>query len=273
MPAIRGRRPLIVAFHCSGGSGRQWRQLEEAAAGACEIVAPDLYGASGNRHWPGTRPFSLAEEAEPALGLIDAWPDEVHLVGHSYGGGVALKVAALRPHRIASLSLYEPSAFHLLARLGPAGAEAGREIRAVAATVEDGLLTGAYHLAARHFVDYWNGAGAWDAMKPERQQALAAYVPKAALDFRALLEETTPEPVYRRFGFPALVMRGEHAPLPTAVVADGLVRLLPRGRLDVLRGAGHMGPVTHAAEVAERIVAAVAGAELGHPGAQSAEAA
>ncbi len=273
MPALRGTRPLVIAFHCSGGSGRQWRQLEETAAGAFEIVAPDLYGACGIRHWPGTRPFSLAEEAEPALRLLDAWPEKVHLVGHSYGGGVALKVAALRPHRITSLSLYEPSAFHLLARLGTAGAEAAREIRAVAATVDDGLLTGAYHLAARHFVDYWNGAGAWDAMKPERQQALAAYVPKAALDFRALLEETTPDTVYRRFGFPALVMRGEHAPLPTEVVADGLARLLPRGRLEVVRGAGHMGPVTHPAEVARRMIAAVADAELGHSGVQAAEAA
>src|SRR6266536_155294 len=39
------------------------------------------------------------------------WTAPVHLIGHSYGGGVALRVAVERSNRIASLTLYEPAAF------------------------------------------------------------------------------------------------------------------------------------------------------------------
>jgi hypothetical protein len=54
---------------------------------------------------------------------------------------------------------------------------------------------------------------------------------------------------YRRLGFPVLLLRGEHAPTPTRLIAETLSALLPRNRLIVVPGAGHMGPVTHAPEV------------------------
>ena len=50
-----------------------------------------------------------------------------------------------------------------------------------------------------------------------------------------------------------LILRGEHAPAPTRLIAEGLAELLPASRLAVIRGAGHMGPLTHAPEVAALI--------------------
>jgi hypothetical protein len=58
-----------------------------------------------------------------------------------------------------------------------------------------------------------------------------------------------------------LIMRGEHAPLPTRVIAEGLSHLLPACRLSSVDGAGHMGPLTHAAEVSALIVRHVEAAE------------
>lgn len=74
-------------------------------------------------------------------------------------------------------------------------------------------------------------------------------MPKAPLDFRALINEPTPGSAYARFAFPVLVMRGEHAPSPTRLIADMLAALVPRARLAVVTGAGHMGPLTHAPDV------------------------
>jgi pimeloyl-ACP methyl ester carboxylesterase len=161
------------------------------------------------------------------------------LIGHSYGGGVALRVALERPHRVASLTLYEPSAFYLLAGLGEVGADARNEILSVVRTTAEGVVTGDYASAARHFVDYWNGPGAWSALRPDIRTALTRWLPKAPLDFRALLDEPTPLSAYSDFRFPVLVLRGEHAPPPTRVT---------------IAGAGHMGPITHAADVNRHIV-------------------
>ena len=95
-----------------------------------------------------------------SIALIDRCEDDkVHLVGHSYGGGVALNVALARPDRIASMALYEPSAFHLLRQLGERGAEPYAEITGVARSICQGVVTGDYRGAVAAFVDYWNGPG------------------------------------------------------------------------------------------------------------------
>jgi pimeloyl-ACP methyl ester carboxylesterase len=243
-----------LALHCSGASGRQWRRLQEHGAGAIRVIAPDLYGASSVGNWHGQHAFSLADEAERILSLPELGGRKLHLVGHSYGGGVALKIAAMAPERIASLSLYEPSAFHLLHVLGPRGRAAFGDIRRVAGAVADALVTGDYAAGAREFVDYWNGPGSWAAMKPELQADMVRYVPKACLDFRALFEEDTAAAAYRAFRFPVLVMRGEFAPAPTRVVAEGLGDMIPGATSATITGAGHMGPFTHSQAVNERIL-------------------
>lgn len=249
-------RPLFVALHCSGGNGRQWRKLAERLGPGVAPATPDLLGVPGAPRWQGEGPFTLAREAELVLALIDAHEGPVHLVGHSYGGGLALHVAAMRPGRIESLSLYEPSAFHLLRLFGWEGRAALLEIERVASGIRQGLVTGAYRQAATAFVDYWNGKGAFDALRPEQQDDLAAYVWKAALDFHALIEEQTPLSAYCGFQFPVLLARGEFAPMPTRLLAHKLAERIPRGRLEVVHGAGHMGPLTHGAVVAEMFVRA-----------------
>jgi pimeloyl-ACP methyl ester carboxylesterase len=49
--------------------------------------------------WSGEHAFTLADEAKRAIALIDGSEGKVHLVGHSYGGGVALHAALARPAR------------------------------------------------------------------------------------------------------------------------------------------------------------------------------
>jgi pimeloyl-ACP methyl ester carboxylesterase len=243
-------RELVIALHCSGAGAGQWRQLTEDLGNKYQVVAPEHYGCERTGQWCGAHAFTLADEASRTLELIDRSEGKVHLVGHSYGGGVALHVALARPDRIASLTLYEPSAFHLLKALGQEAAAAFAEISAVARKTGEGVVAGDYQGAALAFVDYWGGAGAWNALKPTVQVALVRWIPKAPLDFRALIEEPTDLAAFASLNFPVLVMRGEYAPLPTRQIAKTLVCLMPRAQICVVEGAGHMGPILHASAVA-----------------------
>jgi pimeloyl-ACP methyl ester carboxylesterase len=251
----------VIALHCSGGAASQWNFLAEAFGGAYEVLTPDYYGCETSGPWTGEHPFTLADEAARAIALIDQSEEKVHLVGHSYGGRVALQVGLVRADRIASMAIYEPTAFHLLREIGEPGAEAYAEVVGVAQRICHGVLTGDYREAVATFVDYWNGPGTWDTLRPTVQSALLRWVPKGPLEFQALINDATPAIAYSELNFPVLTMRGEHAPMPTRVIAETLSELLPTTRLLVVEGAGHMGPLTHAPEVCALIVQHILDAE------------
>jgi pimeloyl-ACP methyl ester carboxylesterase len=261
-PPRPARRGLAIALHCSGAGASQWGDLAKALGTRYEVVAPEHYGCESSGPWTGEHAFTIADEAVRAIALIEKSEGKVHLVGHSYGGGVALHVALARPDRIASMALYEPSAFHLLRQMGKPGAEAHAEIAGVARRIGQGVVTGDYRGAVAAFVDYWNGPGAWKAMRPSVQNALIRWAPKGPLDFQALIEDPTPASAYRALEFPVLILRGEHAPMPTRVIAEGLAGLLPNSRLMIVECAGHMGPLTHAPEVSHLIVQHIAAGRL-----------
>jgi pimeloyl-ACP methyl ester carboxylesterase len=258
-------RERVFALHCSGSGPSQWCHLSEALGGRYEVVAPEHYGSEATGPWTGEHAFALADESARTIALIDETDAKVHLVGHSYGGGVALNVALARPDCIASMALYEPSAFHLLRQMGEGGADAFAEIAGVARRMCHGIVTGNHRGAVAGFVDYWNGAGAWQGLRAHVQNALIRWAPKGPLDFHALIEEPTPADAYRGLPFPVLVLRGEHAPAPTRLIVEGLSELLPASRLAIIDGAGHMGPLTHAPEVSAAIVRHIATADVGGP--------
>jgi len=249
--------PCLIAVHCSGADSGQWRGLSAEMGPAFEVLTPNLIGAGNGVTWPGTHPFTLLDEARTIIDMIDVCRGEVHLVGHSYGGAVVLKAASARPDRVASLFLYEPVPFHILRDLGSAGDRDLAEIEALAGAVTAGLLTGAYQAAAENFVNYWAGAAAWQAMNQGTQAGMIGWLRKAPLEFRAVLHDDTPLADYRRIAGPALVMRGEAANAPCRRMAEALAGQLPCVIQEILPGAGHMGPMTHAAKVQARIAAHV----------------
>jgi hypothetical protein len=97
-----------------------------------------------------------------------------------------------------------------------------QEIESVSRDVDRAVLTGAYRVAAKRLVDYWNGDDSWAAMRPDARAELVRYVPKGCLDFRALIGEPTPLDAYRRFNFPVLLLQGEHTPEPTQLITRQL---------------------------------------------------
>ena len=252
----------VVALHCSGSGAGQWRALGDALGSRYHVFAPEHYGSEAAGPWSGTHAFTLADEAARTIDVIDRSEGKVHLVGHSYGGGVALHAALARKDRVASLTLYEPSAFHLLKQLDtPAAVSAFSEIAALARETAYCVSIGDLRRAATGFVDYWGGRGTWLALRPAVQAALMRWVPKASLDFYALMEEPTPLGAYANLAVPVLILRGEYAPPPLRLIAETLSAVMSHARCLVVAGAGHMGPLNRASFVAGLIADQIAAAE------------
>ena len=254
-------KPTVIALHCSGATRSEWRQLERTLGNRFSLIAPDLIGSGGTAHWTGAHAFSLSDEAAQIVRIIDAATGPVHLVGHSYGGSVALRAAIERPVRIASMTLYEPVAFHVLKTLGEDGNAALREISALAGNISLFVLSGDNPAAAKCFFEYWNGKGSWAVLRREAQEDLVRYIPKVCLEFSASINERTPLVAYRRLNFPVLLLQGEHAPEPIQMIARRTAKAMKNASLQTVYGAGHMGPFSHAQIVSDLMAAWIVRAE------------
>ncbi len=235
----------VVLIHCSSASGTEWNSLCELLAGEFRRVVPDQWSCGASDPWHGCSAFTLAEEAAPVLAIIDRIGTPVHLVGHSYGGGVALRVARERPEMIRSLTLVEPSAFHLLRRGGARERRLFREIAGVAHAVVRAVTSGDYWGGMGRFVDYWNGEGAWAALAHEARIKLSQRLGKVALDFQALFEEPAHLADYAALTAPTLILCGERSPAPSRRIVEMLADAMPNARVKRIPGAGHMSPLTH----------------------------
>jgi len=227
----------VVLLHSSASSGAQWRALVAQLSGRYRVVAPDLYGYGATPNWPGRGAFSLAHEAEIVHALIGDAGEPAHLVGHSYGGAVALHVARLRGERVRSLVLIEPVAFHLLTDIF--------EINALAESVARAVACGDYFGGCRSFIDYWSGPGSWAALPAAKRDAMAPRLAKVALDFHAAFDEPAGVDDFRRMAVPTLLVQGAHSPQPTRRICELLAGALPDAWVKTIDGAGHMAPLTH----------------------------
>lgn len=240
---VEGHGPAIVLLHSSMGSKSQWRNLMERMRGTHRLIAIDLHGYGDSPMPPCRSRFSLDDEVRLVRSKLDqilAAEERFHLVGHSFGGGVALRLAHDHPERIRGLALYEPTAFHLLDPNDPALAE----IQAVAAAVEDAMRRGQALSAVETFIDYWSGDGTYAALPLLRQAQFASLLPKVLLDFRALFHEPLRASDYRRIAVPACLIAGRKSPDCAHAIASVLAACLPDREIHET-GTGHMGPVTH----------------------------
>ena len=251
-PFIReaGTGPGVVCIHSNASSSSQWRALMDLLAPRFHVLAPDTYGAGKSPPWPRERKVALRDEVALLDPVFARAGDGFSLVGHSYGGGIALIAALVHRQRLRAMALYEPTLFALVERESPNEVDGIRH--AVTAAIV-ALGRGDAPAAARCFIDFWMGEGAFDRM-PERVQAASAESVRNIQGWKdALFDEPTPAQAFAALDVPVLLMVGSKSPLSSRAVARRLARLLPRAELVELEGLGHMGPITHPEPVNERI--------------------
>lgn len=243
--ATRNRTP-VICLHSSGSSGRQWGALRDHLEGEYTVIAPDLQGYGAKPVWPRGQLLSLELEASLLECLFRQHDEPVHLVGHSYGAAVAVRLALSHPERVRSLALFEPTLFSVLLSETPrpSGVE---EVLAVAHALIPLLEAGDTWGAARRFVTYWGGEPAWGRLSEGQRQRLVQRAHKAPADFHALFHAGIDRAALGTLSVPVLCLFGMETRLPARLVAQRLGGAAPDIELLRLPGMGHMGPVTHPA--------------------------
>ena len=254
-------RPTVILLHASASSPRQWDRLAARLAPGWRVHAVELYGHGTRRPWPGHARFTLADEAGMLAPLL-AQAGEAHLVGHSYGAAVALKLASLFPGKVRSITAFEPVLFRWLRELDGNDALYA-QFTDLAAGMRRHLATGDAQAAARRFIDFWSGEGTWLELLPVRRDALAARMAAVLGNFDALFAEPMRPCDLARLGPPMLFMTGGATKGAMLRLAGVARRLLPDARHVALPGLDHMGPITGAERVNDTIAAYLAECEQG----------
>lgn len=207
------------------------------------LIAPDMVGHGAGPEGDPARDY----HDQATHHAMDALPDgSFHLVGHSFGATVALRIAIEMPERVTSLTLFEPVLF-AAAPDGPARRANGETLGRIGPLVAAGDTLG----AARLFLSVWGSGEDFDRMPPGEARRMAAQMwiipaQRASLheDSAALL------PRLGRVACPVLLMQGATSPPVIGQVLDALEAGLGDTRRAIIDGAGHMAPITHAPEVA-----------------------
>ena len=246
-------RPVVL-LHSSASSGSQWAGLAEQLSRSRRVIVPDLPGYGKSAVAEREAPLSLDAEAEAVFDLIETLGEPVDLVGHSFGGAVAVKIALRWPEAIRTLTVVEPVLFHLL-RQGDLGDRSLLwQIKLLSSQIVSSIMDRQPDRGMQQFVDFWNGSGAWNRMSPELRETLSGRIGQVQNNFVAVSGESWRHEDCGRISCPVLAIMGDRSCGATRRVLELLVPSLPDVTLQTIEGAGHMAPVTHAEAVNALIV-------------------
>ncbi|MFJ2804890.1 alpha/beta fold hydrolase [Kitasatospora sp. NPDC087271] len=221
---LPGNRPTVVLLHSSVCDRRMWDPQWQGLVDAGYRVIRGDFRAFGDTP-PADAPYS---DAQDVLALLDhLGVESAALIGASYGGKVAMDVAALRPGAVTALALLCS---------GASGHVAGDALMAFAARERELLATGDVEGAVELNVESWLGPEAGDEARE-----LVRRMQRRAFEVQADAEvgPTDDEADLSRITVPCLVVTGGHDLDDFRQIADSLATRIPGARRLELPWAGH----------------------------------
>jgi pimeloyl-ACP methyl ester carboxylesterase len=257
-----GTGPVVMLVHSSVSGARQWRRLMDELKDEFHVRAVNLYGYGKTPPWSSDAAQSLDDQARLVETALPTNADSVCLVGHSFGGSVAMKVAARLPGRVTGLVLLETNPFYLLEQSGRA--DAFTEIMDLRNWVKKFGWMGEWGTVAERFADYWGGAGSWENLPVERRHAFAEAMKPNYFEWDAVMEETTAAEQWARL-LPrsTLLVSDPNTVLPIREITAILRRSCPMWTYKEIASGGHMAPLTRP-DLVNPLVRSFLRSQLGH---------
>ncbi len=251
-----GKGPVVLLLHGLGCDHTTWEPVLEALSRRYTVIAPDLLG-----HGESDKPradYSLGGYANGMRDLLTVLGiDKVTVIGHSFGGGVAMQFAYQFPERTERL---------MLVASGGLGPEVTPGIRAISTPGFHqvmGVLTlpgirhaGMAGLRALSAVplkatrDLDEVAAIYDTFKDPQARHAIRHVVRAVVDWRGQIV-TMADRAYLTEAMPMWVVWGRDDRVIPVRHASSAAALAPNARVEVIPDAGHFPHKDHPVRFAQ----------------------
>ena len=255
-PRIPGdARPAVLVLHATLSSSAQLLRLAGELRPDARVLLLDRRGSGGSRMVSAAAVPVARHAADAAQVLAACGETDAIVVGHSFGGVVALELAAHHPTVVRGVVAWEPP-YIPLAPLP----ERDRLARVADLVLQAHRSRGPAG-AARLFMDTVS-PGAWERLRPAQQEALGAEGDGVLAD--AAMPELAPDSL-ARIRVPVVLGIGGASEPFYAPIAEAIRDLIPGTRLARLPGLRHHAPIVTAGPVADLVRPMLAAAHPQRP--------
>ncbi|KJS02533.1 MAG: hypothetical protein VR65_04885 [Desulfobulbaceae bacterium BRH_c16a] len=245
--SVKGEGKAIVLLHGSMASKEQWLGFTEELIPRYKVISMDLIGYGRTARPFNPDKYSLRDESELLRSILEATVgagESYHLVGHSYGGVVALHHAYHHRDNVKSLTIIEPMAFHLLEKNHHLIEASRQMVEEIHRFIKEGNAIA----GAEMFINLWMPAGTFAKIGEREKMLLSEGVKKMVVDFRAAVDEPLSADDYATLPMPVCLIAGKASPPYSLGIAEVVAAAIPGIEFHWVDG-GHFSPVSHAGQV------------------------
>lgn len=231
--------PLLLVHGGFSDHATNWEFVKEQLGQRYTVHA---VARRGRGETDATEGHSMEDEFSDVAALISSIDEPVFLLGHSYGGQVALGAALMMPDRVRKLVLYEPPNPHNLDK------DVMRRLEKLASMSKwdefaETFFRDMLHVPAE-VVDEMRQPESWSPIVSDARATLG--------DLRAIDRYDFNADRFRNLKMPVLLQVGTES-VRNLYVTDALAAVLPDARIEDLPGQAHEAPTTAPAMYAESV--------------------
>jgi pimeloyl-ACP methyl ester carboxylesterase len=255
---MQGDGPAVLLIHGIAGSSATWRDIMPALSEHYTVIAPDLIGHGQSAKPPGD--YSLGAQASGLRDLLAVLGVErATVIGHSFGGGVALQMAYQYPHCCDRLVLVDsgglgrevtwllrlatlPGSEYVMPVLFPSFIrDAGNSVS---------RFLGGLGFRNPHVAEMWS---AYSSLTEAASRQTFLRTVRSVMDPGGQ-SVSAMDRLYLGAHLPTLIVWGEDDAIIPVSHAHAAHEAIPGSRLEIIEGAGHFPHVEEPSRFAEAVV-------------------
>ncbi len=248
----------VLAIHCTLAHSGTWNGVARALKGAAQVTAFDLPSHGKSPDWP----LDVDQHRFATDWGLHVLDEPMHIVGHSFGATVAMRMAIEAPEKVLSLTLFEPVYLAAARRDEPERFQAHAD---ELAEHDELMLRDDREEAASAFNRIWGDGTRWSDFPRSVRQYMTDRIhfvrgssPFVIEDNAKLLDSDA----FSRLTMPVVLVRGERALDVIKATNEALARRIPNVRQQVIKDAGHMAPITHPVALANIVTEQIEAAKV-----------